>query len=64
MVDRDDALSAALAHLREAIALLDEADAPAQIGAHVDLAAHQLQALLPLTKLPPVQSRLGNCQEG
>ena len=46
MVDRREALSSALELLFNALALLDEADAPGQIGAHVDLAAHQLQELV------------------
>ena len=39
---RDEMLKAALGHLRAALDLLDRADAPAQIGAHVDLAVCQL----------------------
>jgi hypothetical protein len=39
---RDRALEAALKHLHLAIDLLDQADAPGQIAAHVDLAAQQL----------------------
>jgi hypothetical protein len=35
-------LAEALQHMRQAIELLDQADAPAQIAAHVDLAVHQL----------------------
>lgn len=35
-------LATALEHLQTAIELLDEAEAPGQIAAHVDLAAHQL----------------------
>ncbi len=38
-----DLLTEAAAHLRLALQLLDAADAPAHIGAHVDLAAHQLE---------------------
>ena len=33
----------ALDHLSTGLRLLDESDAPAQIGAYVDLAIHQLQ---------------------
>lgn len=40
--DTQDILRNALDHLRLALGLLDRAGAPAQIGAHVDLAAHQL----------------------
>ena len=36
-------LTVALGHLREALKLLDGVSAPAHIGAHVDLAIHQLQ---------------------
>jgi hypothetical protein len=38
-------LTQALTHLRSAISLLDEAEAPAHIAAQLDLAAHQLMAL-------------------
>jgi hypothetical protein len=40
---RQQKLSEALEHLRFALLLLDGAEAPAQIGAHVDLAANQLE---------------------
>jgi hypothetical protein len=36
-------LSRALEHLESAIELLDDARAPGQIAAYVDLAAHQLR---------------------
>lgn len=36
-------LSEALSRLTSAIGLLDQAEAPAHIAAHVDLAVHQLQ---------------------
>lgn len=39
-------LTLALNHLRSALGLLDAASAPAQIGAHVDTAIHQLQDAL------------------
>ena len=39
-------LEEALSHLRTAINLLDEADAPPEIAAHVDLGKCLLQALL------------------
>lgn len=42
----EGALSIALNYLTEAIALLDQAGAPPQIAAHVDLAVHQLQEAL------------------
>lgn len=38
-------LTLALNHLRSALSLLDEVHAPAHIGAHVDLAIHQLRSL-------------------
>ena len=41
-MDTQDILRDALDHLGIALGLLDLAGAPAQIGAHVDLAAHQL----------------------
>jgi hypothetical protein len=44
-------LAEAAAYLQLALELLDRACAPAQIGAHVDLAAHQLQQEL-LRALP------------
>lgn len=39
-------LNLALEHLRKALAPLDQLGAPAQIGAHIDLAVHQLQDLI------------------
>lgn len=39
-------LADALEHLRAAILLLDEAEAPAHIAAHVDLAMNQLENLV------------------
>lgn len=44
----------ALEHLSTALRLLDEIGAPAQIGAHVDLAVHQLEELL-ATEGSPIQ---------
>lgn len=35
-------MTTALEHLQQAISLLDQAEAPGQIAAHVDLAVHQL----------------------
>lgn len=60
MLKSGDALTSALAHLHEALALLDKAGAPGQIGAHVDLAAHQLQDLLSQPASSRVQLGLGN----
>ena len=45
-MDRWHMLAEAAEHLRSALELLDSAAAPGQIGAHVDLAAHQLQGEL------------------
>lgn len=42
-------LTSALFHLHSAIELLDLAAAPGQIAAHVDLAANQLEDLVPAT---------------
>jgi hypothetical protein len=42
-VSCDQAVIDALAHLEAALALLDGADAPAHLGAHVDLAICQLR---------------------
>lgn len=42
----NDQLNLALEHLRKAIEQLDEAKAPAHIGAHIDLAIHQLQDVI------------------
>lgn len=41
--DGQKGLCLALTHLQSALDALDEADAPPQIGAHVDLAMHQLR---------------------
>jgi hypothetical protein len=43
---RELILADASEHLRSALQLLDLADAPAQIGAQVDLALHQLESEL------------------
>jgi hypothetical protein len=45
-LDRREMLAEAAKHLRSALELLDSGRAPAQIGAHVDLAAHQLDGEL------------------
>lgn len=39
-------LHAALDYLESSLQLLDDAGAPADIGAHVDLAVHRLRAVL------------------
>jgi len=38
--------AAALSHLEQALELLDQTELPADIGAHVDLAAHRLRSAL------------------
>ena len=45
-------MSDALDHLQAAIELLDEADAPGQIAAHIDLAFHQLDRHLAVDPKP------------
>ena len=50
---QQDLLTDALSLLQSALELLDEAAAPAQIGAHVDLAIHQLGSLLPDAAITP-----------
>jgi hypothetical protein len=50
---QQDLLTDALSLLQSALELLDEAAAPAQIGAHVDLAIHQLGSLLPDIGITP-----------
>lgn len=42
----NDQLSLALEYLLKAIEQLDEARAPAHIGAHIDLAMHQLRGVI------------------
>lgn len=44
--NREKSLTSAADHLRTALQLLDSVEAPANIGAHVDLALHQLHAEL------------------
>jgi len=41
-VTRQTMMQSALHHLQAAIELLDQAEAPGQIAAHIDLAVHQL----------------------
>jgi hypothetical protein len=54
---RQQKLSAALEQLRSALRLLDGAAAPSEIGAHIDLAAHQLELTIEqhLTNPKPIQ---------
>ena len=42
MSRRSELLRAALGHLQAALDLVDQASAPGQIGAHIDLAVNQL----------------------
>ena len=44
--DERSLLLEALEQLRSALSLLDDGNAPSQIGAHVDLAIHQLSIAL------------------
>lgn len=44
--ERQHTLSQALGHLRFALRLLDQTTAPAEIGAHIDLAANQLELMV------------------
>ena len=44
MDDRNSAAGRALTLMEEALALLDVADAPADIGAHLDLAVERLRS--------------------
>lgn len=55
-LSREEVLVSAADLLRSALELLDTAEAPAQIGAHVDLAIHQLQSEL--------LCAVGNASEG
>ena len=41
-----DALERALSHLEQCLLILDESGAPGDIGAHVDLAAERVAAIL------------------
>lgn len=59
-ISRRDALGDAARHLRAALELLDSAGAPAQIGAHVDLAACQLETELVESSLPPSRRHMAN----
>lgn len=56
-------LASALFHLQSAIELLDLAAAPGQIAAHVDLAANQLEDLLP-TQVSAAFTRMNENGEG
>lgn len=41
-----DELTLALEFLQKALAVLDQGGVPAHVGAHVDLAIHQLQGII------------------
>lgn len=49
--DREQMLRDALNHLQAALGLLDLASAPPHIGAHVDLAAHELDVQVPAARI-------------
>ena len=42
----NDKFDLVLSHLQSALALLDAVQAPSQIGAHIDLAIHEVEASL------------------
>lgn len=44
--DRREALEKARSYMEVALELLDQSDAPADIGAHLDLALNRLQAVV------------------
>jgi hypothetical protein len=44
--DRDGSYEAALAHLEEALSILDDIDAPGEIGAQLDLVICRLRKVL------------------
>jgi hypothetical protein len=54
---REQMLRDALEYLQSALSLLDLASAPAHIGAHVDLAAHELSAHVPAAQVIPIDER-------
>jgi hypothetical protein len=47
----DETRAAALSHLEEALKLLDKCEAPAEIGAYVDLAINRLRAATLLSQI-------------
>jgi hypothetical protein len=47
---KQDVLLDALTHLRAAIEILDQVDAPAHIAAHVDLAVNQINDVMALAE--------------
>lgn len=52
---RQQMLTDAFKHLQSAMDLLDGADAPGHIAAHIDLAACKLEELLPAGKVASVR---------
>ena len=54
---RQQMLHDALDHLRSALDLLDLASAPAHIGAHVDLAMHELRLHVPAAQVILVKTQ-------
>ncbi len=54
---REQMLRDALDHLQAALNLLDLAPAPPHIGAHVDLATHELGTHLPPAQIIPMDER-------
>ena len=54
---RQQMLRDALDHLQSALNLLDLASAPPHIGAHVDLAAHELAVHVPAAQVIPMDER-------
>jgi hypothetical protein len=55
--NRQQMLRDALNHLQLALNLLDLASAPPHIGAHVDLAAHELGAHVPAAQVISIEER-------
>jgi len=53
----------ALTNLQHALDLLDQASAPAQIGAHVDLAIHELSAAVAAIPRDPILSQIARNAE-
>jgi hypothetical protein len=54
---RQQMLRDALNHLNSALGLLDLASAPPHIGAHIDLAAHQLAEQVPAAQVIAIDER-------
>ncbi len=61
---RQQMLTDAFTHLQSAIDLLDSADAPGNIAAHADLAARQLEELLPVENSPGSRGRIRSMERG